>query len=82
MPVTPTTLKEVLSQRAYMLFYVKRSLAYAQPFSRSLAVTAAVDNPATDHKASEPPSGHGFGSQALDLPRSSKTGVALNTVAE
>lgn len=27
--VTPTTLKEVLGQKAYMLFYVKRTLAYA-----------------------------------------------------
>jgi hypothetical protein len=26
--VTPTTLASVLSQKAYMLFYVKRSLAY------------------------------------------------------
>nr|ODN88609.1 ubiquitin carboxyl-terminal hydrolase 22/27/51 [Cryptococcus depauperatus CBS 7841] len=35
--VTPTTLSTVLSQKAYMLFYVKRSLAYAQPMSRLLA---------------------------------------------
>lgn len=29
--VTPTTLGAVLAQKAYMLFYVKRSLAYVQP---------------------------------------------------
>ncbi|KAK4685046.1 hypothetical protein P7C73_g5112, partial [Tremellales sp. Uapishka_1] len=34
--VTPTTLAAVLAQKAYMLFYVKRSLAYAQPQSRLL----------------------------------------------
>ncbi|WWD21030.1 hypothetical protein CI109_105511 [Kwoniella shandongensis] len=37
--VTPTTLSSVLAQRAYMLFYVKRSLAYAQPMSKLLAST-------------------------------------------
>ena len=30
-PVTPITLSAVLAQRAYMLFYVKRSLAFAPP---------------------------------------------------
>ncbi|OWZ41330.1 hypothetical protein LQV05_004800 [Cryptococcus neoformans] len=34
--VTPTSLSAVLAQRAYMLFYVKRSIAYAQPMSRLL----------------------------------------------
>nr|XP_018259013.1 ubiquitin carboxyl-terminal hydrolase 22/27/51 [Kwoniella dejecticola CBS 10117]OBR81171.1 ubiquitin carboxyl-terminal hydrolase 22/27/51 [Kwoniella dejecticola CBS 10117] len=38
--VTPTTLSAVLSQKAYMLFYVKRSLAYAQPMSKLLSTTA------------------------------------------
>nr|XP_019009672.1 ubiquitin carboxyl-terminal hydrolase 22/27/51 [Kwoniella pini CBS 10737]OCF48453.1 ubiquitin carboxyl-terminal hydrolase 22/27/51 [Kwoniella pini CBS 10737] len=38
--VTPTTLSSVLSQKAYMLFYVKRSLAYAQPMSKLLSTTA------------------------------------------
>ncbi|WVQ75376.1 hypothetical protein IAR50_004996 [Cryptococcus sp. DSM 104548] len=41
--VTPTTLSAVLQQKAYMLFYVKRSLAYAQPMSRLLAPGAAVN---------------------------------------
>ena len=35
--VTPTTLKAVQGQNAYMLFYVKRSLAYAAPHSKLLA---------------------------------------------
>ncbi|OCF60293.1 ubiquitin carboxyl-terminal hydrolase 22/27/51 [Kwoniella mangroviensis CBS 10435] len=40
--VTPTTLSSVLSQKAYMLFYVKRSLAYAQPMSKLLGTTAST----------------------------------------
>lgn len=35
--VTPTILKDVLAQKAYMLFYVKRSLAYAQPLAKLLS---------------------------------------------
>lgn len=31
--VTPTTLAGALAQKAYMLFYVRKSLAYAQPMS-------------------------------------------------
>ena len=38
--VTPTSLKAVLEQKAYMLFYVKRSLAYARPMSELLSSTA------------------------------------------
>ncbi|ORX38918.1 putative ubiquitin specific protease [Kockovaella imperatae] len=34
--VTRTTLSQVLAQNAYMLFYVKRSLSYAQPHSKLL----------------------------------------------
>jgi hypothetical protein len=34
MIVTPTSLGAVLGQKAYMLFYVKRSLAYVQPAPR------------------------------------------------
>lgn len=37
MAVTPTTLGAALRQNAYMLFYVRRSLAYGQPMSRLLA---------------------------------------------
>lgn len=40
--VTPTSLKDVLSQRAYMLFYVKRSLAYAQPMSKTLGAMQSI----------------------------------------
>jgi ubiquitin carboxyl-terminal hydrolase 22/27/51 len=40
--VTPTTLSAVLSQKAYMLFYVKRSLAYAQPMQRLLSNTGGT----------------------------------------
>jgi ubiquitin carboxyl-terminal hydrolase 22/27/51 len=39
--VTPTTLSNALKQKAYMLFYVRRSLAYGQPMSRLLAATAS-----------------------------------------
>ncbi|KAK8843445.1 hypothetical protein IAR55_007102 [Kwoniella newhampshirensis] len=42
--VTPTTLSAVLAQRAYMLFYVKRSLAYAQPMSKLLQSTSSSLN--------------------------------------
>ncbi|WWC91368.1 uncharacterized protein L201_006311 [Kwoniella dendrophila CBS 6074] len=42
--VTPTTLSAVLNQKAYMLFYVKRSLAYAQPMSKLLSTTASTTN--------------------------------------
>ncbi|KAL1406081.1 hypothetical protein Q8F55_007764 [Vanrija albida] len=39
--VTPTTLARALGQKAYMLFYVRRSLAYGQPMSTLLAANAA-----------------------------------------
>lgn len=38
--VTLTTLSAVLAQKAYMLFYVKRSLAFAPPPSHFLASTS------------------------------------------
>jgi ubiquitin carboxyl-terminal hydrolase 22/27/51 len=44
--VTPTTLKEVLGQKAYMLFYVKRSLSYTQPLSKLLSSTQPASVPA------------------------------------
>jgi ubiquitin carboxyl-terminal hydrolase 22/27/51 len=40
--VTPTTLANALKQKAYMLFYVRRSLAYGQPMSRLLAANASA----------------------------------------
>nr|XP_019047792.1 ubiquitin carboxyl-terminal hydrolase 22/27/51 [Kwoniella bestiolae CBS 10118]OCF26722.1 ubiquitin carboxyl-terminal hydrolase 22/27/51 [Kwoniella bestiolae CBS 10118] len=49
--VTPTTLSSVLSQKAYMLFYVKRSLAYAQPMSKLLATTASTTSVPTTSNA-------------------------------
>ena len=55
--VTPTTLKSVLGQRAYMLFYVKRSLAYAQPMAKMLA-TNSVNNVSTIATAGTHPSGY------------------------
>ncbi|KIS00120.1 ubiquitin carboxyl-terminal hydrolase 22/27/51 [Cryptococcus deuterogattii 2001/935-1] len=42
--VTPTSLSAVLAQRAYMLFYVKRSIAYAQPMSKLLASGSTAPN--------------------------------------
>lgn len=44
--MTPTTLSAVLAQKAYMLFYVKRSLAYVQPPTRLVtsASTATIAN--------------------------------------
>lgn len=42
--VTPTSLSAVLAQRAYMLFYVKRSIAYAQPMSKLLAGGSTAPN--------------------------------------
>ncbi|KAK1922440.1 ubiquitin specific protease [Papiliotrema laurentii] len=44
--VTPTSLKEVLAQKAYMLFYVKRSLAYAQPMTKPLNTSNGTSNAA------------------------------------
>ncbi|KAI9636491.1 uncharacterized protein MKK02DRAFT_37170 [Dioszegia hungarica] len=40
--VTPTTLKDVLGQKAYMLFYVKRTLAYASVARVAVPVNSAV----------------------------------------
>ncbi|RSH95407.1 hypothetical protein EHS25_000494 [Saitozyma podzolica] len=40
--VTPTTLSAVLAQKAYMLFYIKRSLAYTQPMKKLLSVVGAA----------------------------------------
>jgi hypothetical protein len=37
--VTPVTLGTVLGQKAYMLFYVKRTLAYGQSMAKLLAET-------------------------------------------
>jgi len=42
--VTPTPLASVLAQKAYMLFYVKRSLAFAGPPSRIPPVTNGISN--------------------------------------
>ena len=44
MIVTPTPLSSVLAQKAYMLFYVKRSLAYAAPPAKSVLPTNGVSN--------------------------------------
>ncbi|ORY29156.1 hypothetical protein BCR39DRAFT_481921 [Naematelia encephala] len=40
--VTPTTLSAVLSQKAYMLFYVKRSLAYASSIKNLLTANTSA----------------------------------------
>lgn len=37
--VTNTTLSEVLAQRAYMLFYVRKTLAYAEPIQRNSIIS-------------------------------------------
>ncbi|WVF65721.1 hypothetical protein IAT40_000452 [Kwoniella sp. CBS 6097] len=53
--VTPTTLSSVLSQKAYMLFYVKRSLAYAQPMSKLLSTTSTTSVPTIPASAASGP---------------------------
>ncbi|WVR09196.1 hypothetical protein IAU60_006258 [Kwoniella sp. DSM 27419] len=50
--VTPTTLASVLAQKAYMLFYVKRSLAYAQPMSKLLSSASTTSVPVISNEAS------------------------------
>lgn len=49
--VTPTTLAGALGQKAYMLFYVRRSLAYGQPMSKLLAVNGNANGNANGNGA-------------------------------
>ncbi|OCF44930.1 ubiquitin carboxyl-terminal hydrolase 22/27/51 [Kwoniella heveanensis CBS 569] len=67
--VTPTTLSSVLSQKAYMLFYVKRSLAYAQPMSKLLSTTSTTSVPIMTASAPAPaPAGSGTPAGAVNVP--------------
>lgn len=65
-PVTPTTLRDVLAQRAYMLFFVKRSLAYAQPNVKTLHPTINGSNGAIPSAAAIPPTDADEGAPTLN----------------
>jgi ubiquitin carboxyl-terminal hydrolase 22/27/51 len=49
--VTPTTLKEVLGQKAYMLFYVKRTLAYASVSKTTIPAASPANTKVVGSKA-------------------------------
>ena len=49
--VTPTSLKAVLGQKAYMLFYVKRSLAYVQQAPRLMTNGSTTTIPSANANA-------------------------------
>jgi ubiquitin carboxyl-terminal hydrolase 22/27/51 len=63
-PVTPTTLRDVLGQKAYMLFYVKRTLAYTAV--RKAGATASSPSVKT--------------SQANKAPMTTKASVGLKAM--
>lgn len=58
--VTPTTLSAVRSQKAYMLFYVKRTLAYVE--SHKPATNDSSNSTAMGMNGHGNPNGNGNGS--------------------
>ncbi|KAL7421461.1 hypothetical protein Q5752_004348 [Cryptotrichosporon argae] len=56
--VTPTSLGAVLAQKAYMLFYVKRTLAYAEPPPRPFAPAAQANGTGTGAGGVKQENGH------------------------